>query len=108
VTGTWRPPARLSTASSRSPTDELPYCAACGKQVACERWYLCPDVCMPALLAEARSWLAREKRHNERLARAGEDGEDETELGAESESRAEALLLTLRQRAAEPTTPETT
>lgn len=63
----------------------LPCCEACGQQTLCclvlfgnsERWYLCPALCLPALLAEARSWLRREQRHNELLREAGEDEDDE-------------------------------
>jgi hypothetical protein len=82
---TFRPPP---------PSCELPRCEACGKQTLCnlvllandERWYLCPDVCLPALLAEARGWLRREQRHNAILGdAAAEDEEDARELATLAE-----------------------
>lgn len=76
------------------PSYEVPRCAACGRQTLCnlvvlaceERWYLCPDSCMPAFLAEARGWLRREQRHSELLGDAAEEeAEDERELATLAE-----------------------
>lgn len=99
---TWRPPP---------PAYELPPCEACGKRTTCNlvllanerRWYLCPDICMPAFLAEADGWLKREQRHNELLAAAGEDGDDETELAREENAKAFLASLGVRPTA-EPST----
>jgi hypothetical protein len=101
VGDTWRPPA---------PSYELPKCEACGKQTTCNlvilanahRWYLCPEICMPAFLAEAEGWLKREQRHNELLREAGEEDDDETEIAREENAKAFLASLGVKPLLPEP------
>lgn len=54
---------------------EFPVCLACGTRTACvlvrlandEAWWLCPEFCFPALLADCRDWLRNEQEHNRQL-----------------------------------------